>query len=124
MENPLNSVFSKASQDLRSGIESAMLHLKQGMQEYLADTIDLRKLLKMVEGMGIPNIAGMVGTSIPGLDYYKVLGLEKTASNNEIKQRYREIMNKLHPDKAGQEMAFLAALVNVAYQTICKEREI
>ena len=32
------------------------------------------------------------------IDYYKVLGLEKTASADDIKKAYRKLARKLHPD--------------------------
>lgn len=34
-----------------------------------------------------------------GFDYYKILGLEKTASKSEISKRYRHLLAKYHPDK-------------------------
>lgn len=121
-KHPLDEVFDKVIKDLQSGIDGAMLHLQKGMQEYLTNTVDLPSLLKMIQKIGLPNIMGMAGTPMPGLDYYKVLGLDKTASNDEVKERYRVIINKLHPNRVGDEMTFLAALVNSAYQMICKER--
>ncbi len=36
-------------------------------------------------------------------DYYKVLGVEKTASEDEIKQAYRKLAKQYHPDKAKAE---------------------
>ena len=32
-------------------------------------------------------------------DYYKVLGLEKGATEEEVKKSYRKLALKLHPDK-------------------------
>lgn len=31
-------------------------------------------------------------------DYYKILGLERTASNSEIHKRYKELVKIYHPD--------------------------
>lgn len=31
-------------------------------------------------------------------DYYKILGLERTASNSEIHKRYKELVKVYHPD--------------------------
>ncbi|KHE78883.1 DnaJ-domain-containing protein, partial [Neurospora crassa] len=32
-------------------------------------------------------------------DYYKVLGLDKQASDKQIKSAYRQLSKKYHPDK-------------------------
>ena len=32
------------------------------------------------------------------IDYYKVLGLDKKASQDDIKKAYRKLARKLHPD--------------------------
>ena len=34
-----------------------------------------------------------------GFDYYKILGLDKSANKNEIAKRYRHLLAKYHPDK-------------------------
>ncbi|RLC91403.1 MAG: hypothetical protein DRI39_10445 [Chloroflexi bacterium] len=58
-----------------------------------------------------------------GLDPYRILGLDRSASDEEIKKRYRELLHKLHPDTAGVEgTGFLLQMVLTAYETIKRER--
>jgi len=50
-------------------------------------------------------------------DYYKVLGVEKGASDDELKKAYRKMAHKYHPDKkGGDELKFKE--VNEAYQVL------
>lgn len=55
-------------------------------------------------------------------DYYKILGIEKGASQDEIKKAFRKIAHKYHPDKpTGDEEKFKEA--NEAYQVLGDEQK-
>ncbi|TSC94073.1 MAG: molecular chaperone DnaJ [Candidatus Berkelbacteria bacterium Athens1014_28] len=50
-------------------------------------------------------------------DYYKTLGVEKSASDDEIKKAYRKLAHKYHPDKSGGDEAKFKE-INEAYQVL------
>ena len=50
------------------------------------------------------------------MDYYKTLGVDKSASQEEIKKAYRKQAVKHHPDKGGDEVEFKK--INEAYQVL------
>lgn len=54
-------------------------------------------------------------------DYYKILGVEKNASQEEIKKAFRKLAHKYHPDKGGDEKKFKEA--NEAYQILSDEKK-
>lgn len=94
------------------------------LNDLLRDTFNPENFLRFVVGMGIdlsriPSLVGQQG----GFDPYRVLGLEKTATDEEVKKRYRELLMKLHPDTAGvRGTDFLLQMMLMAYQQIAKER--
>ena len=94
------------------------------MDDLLRDAFNPESFLRYAAGMGfdpshIPNLAGKQSD----FDPYRVLGLEKTATLEEVKQRYRELLIKLHPDTAGfQGTEFLLQMVLAAYRQITKDR--
>ncbi len=55
-------------------------------------------------------------------DYYKILGIPKNSSQEEIKKRYRELAKKLHPDKnKGEKTDETMAEINKAYEILSKK---
>ncbi|MEX1014693.1 MAG: molecular chaperone DnaJ [Candidatus Paceibacterota bacterium] len=55
-------------------------------------------------------------------DYYKILGVEKTSSDEEIKKAYRKLAHKYHPDKdGGDETKFKE--INEAYQILSNKNK-
>lgn len=49
-------------------------------------------------------------------DYYKILGVEKSATADEIKSAFRKLAHEHHPDKGGSEAKFKE--INEAYQVL------
>jgi len=50
-------------------------------------------------------------------DYYNILGVDKSASQDEVKKAYRKLAHQYHPDKKGGDEAKFKE-VNEAYQAI------
>ena len=88
------------------------------------EAMDPAKLMEFLKQMGIDlsSLTGMGGSKVT-VDPYQVLGMDKSASDDELKGRYRELLHKLHPDTAGvggTELFF--QLVKEAYEVIKRER--
>ena len=50
------------------------------------------------------------------MDYYEILGVTKSASQEEIKKAFHKLAHKYHPDKGGDEKKFKE--INEAYQVL------
>jgi len=94
------------------------------MDDLLRDAFNPEAFLRYAAGMGIDlsQVPNLVGRN-DGFDPYRVLGLEKTATDTEVKKRYRELLVKLHPDTAGvRGTDFLLQMMIAAYRQIARER--
>src|SRR5687767_1934729 len=55
-------------------------------------------------------------------DYYKILGIEKSASKDDVKKAFRKLAHKYHPDKAeGDEAKFKE--ISEAYSVLSDDRK-
>lgn len=62
------------------------------------------------------NVATGTMTEEEALD---ILGLEKGASDSEVKEAYKRLMGQVHPDKGGND--WMASKLNEARQTLMKK---
>jgi len=125
MRNPMDKILGKGLQAMLKTIEEEMGKL---VNQILQDTIspemlaDMMKQMGGMSGMDFGRLSGMVGQK-PGFDAYKILGLDKSASDEEVKKRYNELLKKLHPDTSGvQGTEFLFQMVMAAFEMIKTER--
>jgi len=98
--------------------------VQRWLDDLLRDAFNPENFLQFVVGMGfdLSQIPGLVSQP-GGFDPYRVLGLEKTATDEAVKKRYRELLIKLHPDTAGvMGTDFLLQMIIAAYRQIAKER--
>lgn len=59
---------------------------------------------------------------MPNKDYYNVLGISKTATESEVKNAYRKLAQKYHPDKKGGDEAKFKE-INEAYQILSNKQK-
>jgi DnaJ-domain-containing protein 1 len=103
---------------------SLMEELLGAMNDMLGGVFDPAIIMQLMRNYGIDvsQLSSMVSQQ-PGFDPYRVLGLDRSASDEEVKKRYRELLRKLHPDTSGTPgTSFLFQTVMVAFEIIKKER--
>ena len=106
---------------MAEGMEEGM---REVMDELMKGTLDPAKLAEMMKMMGldVSQLSSAMG-QVPGFDPYSILGLDRSAPDEEIRKRYHQLLRKLHPDTAGVEgTSFLFQLVLAAYEQIKRER--
>ena len=57
-----------------------------------------------------------------GKDYYKILGIDKNASQDEIRKAFQKMAHQHHPDKQGGNEAKFKE-INEAYQVLGNEQK-
>ncbi|MDD5512043.1 MAG: J domain-containing protein [Dehalococcoidales bacterium] len=102
--------------------------LQKAMGEYaetlMREAIDPRRFMGFLRSSG----AGFAGfPEVPNgesmCDPYLILGLDRTATDEEVRKRYHNLVHKLHPDTAGVEgTERLFQMVLAAYEAIKRER--
>jgi hypothetical protein len=81
----------------------------------------LRDMLKSM-GIDMSQLRGMASGQT-AVDPYGILGLDRSASDEEVKKRYRELVRVLHPDKSGTPATGrFFQMVQGAYEVIRRER--
>lgn len=122
----------KVNMDYSSRLQ--LLHLLFNVS--LADTVihplELQLIEKIASYLGVASIdfSSIKNMFIPETDSsYKILEIERTATDDEVKKAYRKMAVKYHPDKVnhlGEDVRKSAdekfARVNEAYNKIKKER--
>jgi DnaJ-domain-containing protein 1 len=128
MGNPLARVIQQGLQAMAEAMQEELGRMSQQLVQGMLTPEMLTSLIEMMRqslkgmGMDIGQVSGMMGQQ-PGLNPYVVLGLDRSASDEDVKKRYRELVRKLHPDTGGTEgTAFLLQMVLGAYEMIKRER--
>jgi DnaJ-class molecular chaperone len=114
-------MLARTQKGMAQGMQKAMSEV---LDELVKGTFDPAKLAEMMKKMGVDSaqFSGMMGKA-PGIDPYRVLGLDKSASDEEIKARYKVLLRKLHPDTAGTPgTEFLLQMVMGSFELIKRER--
>jgi len=134
MEERIARIYQQMFEDLEKLSQRWITDLQEEMskwtQDLLKDAFDPEKVKRFIKGLGIdmPQFSQMFGRmaqagAMPqGFDAYAVFHLDKSASDEKVKQAYRKVMRQVHPDKAGPELTFMATIANAAYELIKRER--
>jgi len=114
-ENDLDALIDRA--------EAALL-----MEDYEAAVRDYKKAQSISQEQrvleGLQKAEGLLKQS-KSVDYYKILGVSRTAPEQEIKKAYRKLAQEWHPDKYKGEDKEKAekkmAQINLAYEVLSDE---
>ena len=106
-----NIPLARICQDIRTRMQPAvrvqLLHYLFGIAKADGDVSDpeIRVIQQIADMMGVSNVDF---ESVKNMFYrnvnsdYKVLGIDETATDDEVKKAYRKMAIKFHPDKVAQ----------------------
>ena len=133
---PVRDVCVQISQNMDYSSRLQLLHLLFNIS--LADSVIQSSELEMVEkisgylGVNVSDFISIKNMFIPDTDFsYKILEVDPSASDEEVKKAYRRMAMKYHPDKVshlGEEFRKTAdekfKKLNDAYKRIKRERNL
>jgi len=128
MENPFVRITQRGLQAMAEAVEEELGRMSQQLIQGILTPDMLASLMAAMQqslgaiGFDTGKFAGVAGQQA-GFDPYKVLGLERSASDEEIKKRYNQLLHILHPDKSQTTgTALFFQMVTAAYEQIKRER--
>ena len=128
IENPFAKVMQRGLEAMAQAMQEELGRMSEQLVQGVMTPDTLASVMRMMQGamstigFDIGKMSGMLGQQ-PGIDPYRILGLERSASDEEIRKRYRELVHVLHPDKSGTPgTATFFQMVNAAYEAIRKAR--
>ena len=128
----MNNPFAEA---MRRSFEVMLITLQEELgkisQQLIQEQMSPDMLAQMMQamqgnmgafGFDMGQFASMMGQQ-PSFDPYKVMGLERSATDEEVRKRYHELLRVVHPDKSGTPgTSFFFQTLVAAYEAIKRER--
>lgn len=133
---PLKEVSLQIKQNLDYSSRLQLLHLLFGISgadgRVHPDEVSVIEQIASYLGLSQHDMNSIKNMFVKQVDSaYKILGIESSAGDDEVKKAYRKMANKFHPDKVshlGEDFQKVAKgkfqKVNEAYNQIKKERKI
>ena len=111
----LRDLLCRFQTEFQEGISA---HMRRQLEGIWADMLTP----DMLQNIDLQALAGLFGGGGGQASPYEILGLPETATDEEVRQRYRELAKRLHPDTAGPGSEHLFKLITDAYNRIQKSR--
>jgi len=128
MESPFARIMQRGLEAMAEAMQEELGRMSEQLVQGVLTPDMLASVMSMMQGaMGtigfdMGKMSSMMGQQ-PSVDPYRILGLERSASEDEVKKRYRELVHVLHPDKSGTPgTALFFQMVTAAYERIKIEK--